>query len=225
MVILMGKGPTEAKYGLICKKTTLTYFDQEKETTIQVDASGRGLGAVLTENGKLIAFASKSLTETEQRYANIERELLAVVFGCERFHTYMYGKHFTVESDHKPLEMIQHKPLTAAPPRLQRMLLRLQPYNMTVKYRPGEEMVVPDELSRGLSRNKDHIELGMQLNIVQITEGRLNNIREETAKDHVLCELKEVIVHGRPDRVKELPNQVRPYWSFRDELAVEDGLI
>ena len=137
----------------------------------------------------------------------------------------MYGKHFTVESDHKPLEMIQHKALTAAPPRLQRMLLRLQPYDATVKYRPGKEMVVPDGLSRGSSKNKDHIELDMQLNIVQITERRLNNIRQETAKDHILCELKEVIVHGWPDRVKELPNQLRPYWSFRDELAVEDGLI
>ena len=51
----------------------------------------------------------KALTDTEQRYANIERELLAVVFGCERFHTYVYGKPFVVESDHKPLEMIQKK--------------------------------------------------------------------------------------------------------------------
>ena len=87
-----------------------------KETTIQVDASGRGLGAVLTQNGKLIAFASKSLIETEQRYANIERELLTVVFGCERFHTHVYGKHFTVESNHKPFEMIQQKSLITALP-------------------------------------------------------------------------------------------------------------
>ena len=62
---------------LIFKKT-MTFFDQERETTIQGDASGRGLGAVLTQNGKPIAFASKLLTETEQRYANIEHELLAV---------------------------------------------------------------------------------------------------------------------------------------------------
>jgi hypothetical protein len=58
----------------------------------------------------------------EQRYANIERELLAAVFGCERFHTYVYGKHFTIESDHKPLEMIQQKPITTALPRLQRRM-------------------------------------------------------------------------------------------------------
>ena len=114
----------------ICKETTLAYFDRDKETTIQVGASGRGLGVVLLQYKKPIAHASKSLTDAEKRYANIERELLAVVFGAERFHTYVYGKHFKVESDHKPLEMIQLKNLTAAPPRLQRPLLRIQKHDM-----------------------------------------------------------------------------------------------
>ena len=121
----------------ICAETTLAYFDRDKDTVIQVDASGRGLGAVLLQEGRPIAYASKSLTDTEKRYANIERELLAVVFGAERFRTYVYGKPFVIESDHKPLEMIQLKNLTAAPPRLQRMLLRIQHYNVTIKYRPG----------------------------------------------------------------------------------------
>ena len=102
--------------GFVCHETTLTYFNVEDETVIQVDASSRGLGAVLLQNNKPIAFASKSLSDTEQRYANIERELWAVVFGCERFHTYVYGKHFTIESDHKPLEASRshcHKPAEA----------------------------------------------------------------------------------------------------------------
>ena len=68
-----------------------------------------GLGATLINDNKIVAFASKRLTDTESRYANIERELLAVVFGCERFHTYVYGKEFQIESDHKPLENIQNK--------------------------------------------------------------------------------------------------------------------
>ena len=75
---------------LICRDSKLTYFDPAKDIVIQVDASGRGLGAVLTHSGKPVAYASKSLTECEQRYANIEREMLAVVFGCTRFHTYIY---------------------------------------------------------------------------------------------------------------------------------------
>ena len=86
--------------------------------------------AVLQQEGKPIVFASKALTETEQRYANIERELLAVGFGCERFRTYLYGCKFQVESDHKPLEMVSLKNLIAAPHRLQRMLLRLQEYDL-----------------------------------------------------------------------------------------------
>ena len=93
----------------------LHYYDPSKKSVIQVDASSRGLGAALIQEGKPIAFASKSLTETEQHFANIEQELLAVVFGCERFHTYIYGCAFEIESDHKPLGMICLKNLTAAP--------------------------------------------------------------------------------------------------------------
>ena len=99
----------------ICKDIALTYFDVTKATTIQVDASKIGTGAALLQDGRLIAFASKALTETEQRYANIERKLLVVIFGCERFHTCIYGKPFVVETDHKPLE----KSLASTPPCLQ----------------------------------------------------------------------------------------------------------
>ena len=92
----------EATKSLICREVTLAYFDPQAESVIQVDASSRGLGAVLIQHGMPIAFASKSLNDCEQRYANIEREMLAVVFGCERFHMYVYGKSFVIESDHKP---------------------------------------------------------------------------------------------------------------------------
>ena len=108
--------------------------------TVQADASQRGLGACLLQEGKPIAYASKSLTDTETRYANIERELLAIVFACQQFNMYVLGRPFTVESDHKPLEMTHQKSLASAPPRLQRMLLQLQRYDVTIKYRPGKEM-------------------------------------------------------------------------------------
>ena len=90
---------------------------------IHVNALFRGLGATLVQDGKPVAFASKALTLTEQRYANIERELLAIVFGVERFHTYIFGRTFTVYTDHKPLEQIQRKTLADAPVHLQQMLL------------------------------------------------------------------------------------------------------
>ena len=123
----------------ISNEITLTYFDPMKETILQVDASMKSLGASLTQDRKPVAFASKALTDVEARYANIERELLAVVYGYEKFHTYLYGRSFTIHTDHKPLESIHLKHLTAAPPRLQRMLLRLQPYDLTIRYQPGKD--------------------------------------------------------------------------------------
>ena len=135
---------------LIAKSATkpLRYYDQRKPVTVQADASQRGLGACLLQDGQPIAYASKSLTDTETRYTNIERELLAIVFTCQRFNTYVLGRPFTVESNHKPLEMIHQKSLASAPPRLQRMLLQLQQYDVTIRYRPGKEMLLADALSR-----------------------------------------------------------------------------
>ena len=83
--------------------------------TIQVDASQVGLGAALLHNGKPVAFASKALTKTKHRYANIEREMLAVIFGAERFQMYVYGRSFTIESNHKPLQFISQKNLADMP--------------------------------------------------------------------------------------------------------------
>ena len=113
---------------LIAKSATkpLQYYDQRKPVTVQADASQRELGACLLQEGEPIAYASKSLTDTETRYTNIERALIAIVFACQRFNTYVLGRPFTVESDHKPLEMIHQKSLASAPPILQRMLLQLQ---------------------------------------------------------------------------------------------------
>ena len=113
-------------------KTTLTYNDCTKPLILQTNASEYGLGTALIQKSRPIAFASKTLTNMETRYANIERECLLVVFGLEKCHTYVYGRHIIVQNDHKPLEMIQRKPIQAAPPRLQCMLLKLQKYDYTI---------------------------------------------------------------------------------------------
>ena len=90
----------------ITTDSTLQYYDTSVTPVLQVDASLRGLGASLLQNGRPVAFASKSLSDIETRYACIERELLAIVFGVQRFHTYLYGRSFKVITDHKPLVMI-----------------------------------------------------------------------------------------------------------------------
>ena len=138
----------------------LRYYDRTKPVTLQCDASLMGLGTCIIQ-GQPIAFASKSLMDTETHYANIKRELLAIVYGCEKFHTYLYGRTFIVETDHKPLEMISLKNLTAVPAQLQRILLHLQQYDLIITYRPGKEMLLADALSRLPSRTNTEIKLDL----------------------------------------------------------------
>ena len=106
--------------------------------------SEKGLGASFLQDGKPLAYASRALTNTETNYAQIEKELLAIVFGVERFHQYTYGRNVVVDSDHKPLETIFGKPLASAPRRLQKMLMRLQRYDIVIQYKKGSEMYLAD---------------------------------------------------------------------------------
>ena len=93
-------------------------FYPKKPTTIQADASSTGLGACLMQDSRPVAYASRSLTDTESRYVQIEKELLAIVFAVTKFHSYIYGREVLIESDHKPLESIVKKPLHTATPRI-----------------------------------------------------------------------------------------------------------
>ena len=115
--------------------------------TVQADASQRGLDACLIQEDQPIAFASKSPTDTETAYDNIESELLAIVSACKKFNTYVLGRPFTVESDHKLLEIIHQESLISVPPRLQRMLLQLHQYNVTIRYKTGKDMLLTDAMS------------------------------------------------------------------------------
>ena len=211
---------------LICSASFLSYFNPEKPVVLQVDASKDALGAALLQDDKPIVFATKSLTETESRYANIERELLACVFGAERFHVYLFGKHFSIHSDHRPLEMISKKNLTAAPARLQRMLLRLQKYDYAIQYKPGSQMILADSLSRLPKKEKEAaINLDVTVCFVQFNTQRLNELREETRQDVELSRLMKYISQGFPEDRRNTHQDVRQFWPFRDELSIEDGLV
>ena len=111
---------------VMCEVPTLKYFDPTIAVTVQCDASSTGLGAALLQDGCPVEYASHALTPTECQYAQIDKELLAIVFAMDRFHYYTYGRLVIVESDHKPLEIVVRKALHEAPKRLQRMFLRFK---------------------------------------------------------------------------------------------------
>lgn len=130
---------------LITTPPVLKYYEPNEPLVLQCDPSDHGLGAAFIQGGKPVAFASRALAQAEQQYAQIEKELLAIVYGVESF---TYGRPVTVESDHKRLEVIHQKPLSVALRRLQKMLMRLHHYDFTIIYKKGSEMLLADTLSR-----------------------------------------------------------------------------
>ena len=207
----------------------LRYYNPEDELTIQCDASEKGLGTAVLQKGQPVAFASRALTDTETRYAQIEKELLAVVFALDKFEQYAYGRPVTIESNHKPLEAITKKPLRCAPKRLQGMFLKIQKFDINIVYNPGSQMYLADTLSRAYlpsSKNTQRdFEMVNVLKILPVSEEKHDEILRHTSKDEVLQLLKEVILTGWPTDKKSLPAVLNPYYSYRDELSVYDGLI
>ena len=215
---------------MVSQSPLLAYYKPNEELTIQCDASGKGLGAALLQNGRPIAYYSRTLTDAETRYASIEREMLAVVVAFERFHQYTFGRFTRVLSDHKPLEMIVKKSLSKAPKRLQGMLLRLQKYDYDIRYNPGKNMVITDTLSRAFlpadpnEPAMEYEEVNM-VSFLPIRDERLELLRKATSEDETLQMLKTTIITGWPDERSKVPEQLTPFFSYRDLLSVQDGLI
>jgi len=216
---------------ILSNKPVLAYFDPQKKVRLEVDASKNGLGAAIFQDDKPVAFASKSLTPSEQNYAQIEKELYAILFGCRRFHQYLYGREITVFSDHKPLESITKKPLSAAPPRLQRMLLNLQKYRLKIQYVPGKSIPVADTLSRKYipAEPEDvQVDLDEQVHTIiknlPFSDQKMTLIRQRTLEDKELFHLKKYIQHGWPDK-KQCHSSTEAFWTYRDELSIVDNVI
>ena len=126
----------------------LPYFNVNAETILQTDASKKGLGACLIQNGKVVCYASRALTKTEQNYQNFEREALGTIWGMDKFHYFLYGKEFTLETDQKPLVSIYKKHMVDISPRVQRLIVRSFPYQpFNVIYKKGKDIPVADALS------------------------------------------------------------------------------
>ena len=216
---------------MVTSEPVLSYYNPNIELTLQSDASESGLGAAIMQHNHPIAYASRALSDTETRYAQIEKELLAVIFGLEKFHQYTYGRTVRVISDHKPLESIMKKPLHAAPKRLQRMLLRLQKYDIQLQYRPGKEMYLADTLSRAyLPLDKQEVDTTEfeSINAVDdmpISGERIKELQEHTEADETLQEVRETIQHGWPENKSDVSINVSVYFDIRDELTVQNGLI
>ena len=218
----------------LAQSPVLQFINVHKPVTIQCDASSCGIGACLMQDGHPIAFASRSLTAAEQNYATIEKELLSIVYACEKFNHFVYGKTVEIHSDHKPLEMITQKSLSKASPRLQRMLLRLQKYSVIVKWKPGREMHIADALSRAyLTHDDTDEELSHDMEVMvhslmknlPVSSSKLQELQQNTIQDPSLIELLRLVKHGWPHSRSCVPSCVKTYWGFRDEIYEAGGIL
>ena len=216
---------------LITTAPVLKYFNPSKPTKLSVDASSKGLGAVLLQDNHPIAYASRALTMCQQNYAQIEKEMLAVVFGCTRFHEYIFGMpSVEVETDHKPLEAILKKPLHQAPLRLQKMIMSIQKYQINLIYRPGKQLVIADTLSRAYLTKQpdDSTSFEFEVNVVAslpISKTKLEQFQSMTQSDSALKQLMKLTLDGWPDHKSQVPTECLPYWSFRDQISSSDGVL
>ena len=203
--------------------------------TIQCDASKKGLGAVLLQESKPVMYVSRALTKTEQRYSNIKRELLAIVFALKRLNHYTFGRTITVQSDHQPLQSIWKKPIILTSLRLQRLLLRLAHYDINIEFLREKENVIADALSRvcplqsSISKikesNMDIIPVHHITQSAPVSKARLQELRLVTQSDPTLCSLTNTVHEGWPQSKKDCPKQLLDFWSFRQDISEEDGLL
>lgn len=157
---------------------------------------------------------------------------IAIVFGCTRYHQYIYGKQIEVETDHRPLKSIFRKPLCDVPLRLQRMRLLLQKYDIKVQYRPGKELLLADALSRdSLCTEEDKLlekeieaHVGLVVSALPTTSYRLEIFKKETRNDLELEKIKQYIISGWPD-IREIPNNLKVHFTFKNDLYICQDLI
>lgn len=216
----------------IANAPVLGVFNSSKPVVIQSDSSKDGLGCCMLQGGKPVAFASRSLTDTEKGYAQIEKEFLSIVFAATKFHYFIYGRQVEVLTDHKPLVSVMNKSVgSVVSPRLQRMKIKLLKYQLNLKYLPGKYMYVADLLSRSfiVKPMKDDVEMTEMVHSLtkhlQISEFRKSEFREATLSDVGLAHVLKFFDEGWPTNSKNIPTEAQEYFKYRDNIYIEEGLV
>ena len=227
---------------LISTAPVLAFYDPNRKTVVSSDASSYGIGGVLLQEGddksfRPVAFCSRTLTQSEQNYAQIEKECLAAVWACEKFYRYLAGLHvFELRTDHKPrVPLINQQTLDRVPIRCQRLLMRLRRFNVIAVYIPGKDLVLADALSRSplpFSTNGcDNLDDEVQvfLNAVESSrpgsEEKIQLIEKTTREDQELQEVTKLVLNGWPKYQTQVPENVRSFFPYRGELSYVDGKL
>lgn len=215
----------------ITTKATLGYFDNKDETIVITDASPVGLGALLIQRDKrtakerLITCVSKSLTEVERRYCTTEKEALAIVWAVERLHYYLFGKPFTLVTDHKPLTYM-FQPTAKPSARIERWVLRIQPFEFNVVYRKGKENIA-DSLSRlsAVDKNPEQFDEDSEHYVNALTEAsdiqavQIHEIKTCSENDDFFKEIQDGLENSNSR------NDSDKWRNMYHELCITNGIL
>lgn len=207
--------------------STLGYYNVKDRTQVVADASPIGLGAVLMQfkgnDARIISYANRSLTATEQNYAQTENEALALVWGVERFHYFLFGRQFELVTDYKALETL-FAPKSKPCARIERWVLRLMSYKFTVVYIPGKTNIA-DPLSRLIKQTNGSIDINNRteqyiqwiLSYAEPKAIKLDEIEEQSANDGIVA-VKLAI------NCDEWPADIMAYKVFKNELCFSGNI-
>ena len=223
----------------ISSSSVLAHYDPNKEILLSADSSSYGLGSLIRQKHgdtwRPVAFASRSLSEAECRYAQVEKEALALTWACEKFSNYLIGTKFHIETDHKPLvPLLSTKDLSDVPPRILRFRLRLMRFHFTISHTAGKNLFSADALSRAPLSNSEesHSDLYLQtqafvdsvIDGLPASRSRLDQIKYHYTSDAVCSSLLTFCKEGWPEK-SALDETLQPYWSERGDFTVQNGLL
>ena len=221
--------------GMIVSAKVLVHYDPTKPLLLQCDASQYGLGAVLShvmDDGteRPIGFVSRTLNVAEKNYSQLDKEGAGIIFGLKKFHKYVYGRHFTIVTDHKPLITLFHEekqiPVMASP-RVLRWAVILRAYQYNMVFKAGKEHLNADCLSRlplpVTDPVEEHETVLMMREIEDCTLLTADEIAEWTKYDPVLSHVHEYLLRGWPSQ--EANPELAAYRVRKDELSVQDGCV
>ena len=219
----------------IAQRVVLGLFNPNLPTVVTTDASDYGLGAVLSQvkGGQEIplAFVSRSLSPAERKYSTGEKEALACVWACNKWYTYLWGRHFVLRTDHKALvTMLSTRGTGRQTMRIARWSAQLLQFDYTVEYKAGRENFVADALSRlplGDEEWSDVVdEEEYVLNQVKVDSPvTVKELQDATNNDQILIQVRKYIEEGWPGNHKSYPPEVKPYLVLKEELSVVDDIV
>lgn len=221
---------------IISQSPALVPFDFKKKIVLQCDASKNALGCCLFQQYdnnllKLVACASRTMNDFEVNYSQTEKEMLAIYFGCQKYHDFIYKNNVDVQSDHKPIISIMKKPIySIGSVRLQRLRLKLLKYSLNVYYVPGKNVQFADMLSRSSLKGDNRPDPDMFEMVHSVTKHlpmsdlKKDQFRLETSKDQTLSTIFDFYYNGWP-KSSVLPQNVKPYLPLKNSIYVEAGII